>query len=734
MKFRAAALAMKHIRLLLSGLTAAYGALATVGRRTCKSTVQRFGRASTFRAGLRHALILLGVSAATFSAGLALWCLWLCSTLPPAELEIGVAIYDRNEHLVCRAYDDERLVEPVPLKSVSKWVAKAVIASEDKTFLDHHGVSAPGMMRALVANVSERKVVQGGSTITQQLAKNLYFSGEGRRFSRKIKDAAMAISLERKYSKDQILEAYLNTTYFGTGAYGIERAARTYFGKTSGNLTLSESAYLAGLINAPSKLSKKANFDDAIGRRNRLLKEMKESGVITEKEAANALKHKPTFQGGMYVPPSSFYVNEVLKTLREPFGRDEMYSKGLHVFTFMDSAAQKLATAKLAYGIKHAPPGVREGALVSVSVADGGVLSIVGGVDGRRSQWNRALSPHMAGSAFKPFVYLAGLNTGKLGPDSLLLDAPFNPSDPSGGNYNPQNYDGHYLGWISTRKAIALSRNTCAVRVAQAVSPHEVIRTARKAGIKSRMDATPSIALGSCSVSPLEIATAYATLARGGEAIEPRLIKRVEDRDKKVLRTYDAESVRVFDPEPVAALVDALQDVVETGTGTRARLANRPAAGKTGTSDGPTDIWFVGFTTDVVTAVWGGNDEFKPIAGSHVTGGTVMAKIWQNYMASYYRAHPTPVTAFARPLNPLVQDDSAPSFYEVAPPIIGELMDLMGRSIVREYGHGDYHDEEDDAAVEGEHGDEGVRVDERQSKVAQKPKLFRRIVNFVKSL
>lgn len=724
---------MKHLKLLLGWLLAAYGAVATISRRLFRFAFKRYRRASTFRTGFRYSLILLGTGGGIACVGMVLRVVWLCTTLPAAELETGVSIYDRNDQLVCRALDDERVVEAVPLKSVSKWVAKAVLASEDKTFFEHHGVSGPGIMRALVANFSEGKVVQGGSTITQQLAKNLYFANEGRRFSRKIKDAAMAINLERKYSKEQILEAYLNTTYFGTGAYGIERAARTYFGKSSSALTLSESAYLAGLINAPSKLSAKANFDDAISRQTRLLKEMKHSGAISAKEAAAAFKQKLTFHRGLYVPPSSFYVNEVLKELRGPFNGRAMYGQGLHVYTFMDSTAQKLATAKLAYGIRHAPPGVREGALVSVSVADGGVLSIVGGVDSRRSQWNRALSVHMAGSAFKPFVYLAGLNTGKLGPDSLLFDAPFSSYEPGGSGYNPQNYDGRYLGWISTRKAIALSRNTCAVRVAQAVSPQEVVRTARRAGIKSRLDATPSIALGSCSVSPLEIATAYATLARGGEAIEPRLIKRVEDRDRKVIKMYDAPSNRVFDAEPVAQLVDALQDVVESGTGTRARLTNRPAAGKTGTSDGPTDIWFVGFTTDVVTAVWGGNDEFKPIAGSHVTGGTIMARIWQDYMASYYMTHPTAVTAFAPPNNPLVQDDTAPSFYEIAPPIVSEVMDLMGRTIVKEYRHlHDTRDDHDEAENDNKEG--RFREDERHSKVAQKPKLFRRILNFVKSL
>lgn len=632
---------------------------------------------------VRRGFIVCAIGALAGALFTIAWFAIVCLTLPSVDLDRGLSIFDGRDRLVCVAYDEDCIAEPVKLQNVSKWVPKALIESEDRLFYKHAGVSAQGILRAMVANMNEGKFVQGGSTITQQLAKNVFFARDGRTFTRKIKDAAMALSLERRYKKNEILEAYLNTTYFGTGAYGIQRAAQTYFGKTANNLTLAESAYLVSLVNAPSRLSDKSNLDDATKRQKRLINDLLHDKQITQEEARSALGEKIKLRNRGFVPAYTYYVKQVIEELRQKHDHSQLFESGLRAFTCMDADAQRIGALKLSQGIRHSPPGVREGALVSVSVTDGGVLAIVGGVDGARSQWNRALSSHMAGSAFKPFVYLAGLNTGKINADSMLLDAPITPYDEGFKNYNPKNYDGQYLGWISTRKAIALSRNTCAVRVASATGVNEIIETAKKAGIKSKMEPNLSIALGACSVSPLELAGAYATLARGGEAIEPHLIRKVETRDKRVVEQVEARKTRVFEPEPVAELVDALQDVVEVGTGTRARLLNRPAAGKTGTSDGPTDIWFVGFTSDIATAVWGGNDEFKPIAGAHVSGGSVMARIWHDYMTSYYKSHPTTALAFAAPEHPLIQDDDIPS-YEVAPPIAAPIIDYIDRNIAAE--------------------------------------------------
>ncbi len=710
---------MKKILQVVGLLQGPGTALFAVGRRLVRLLLKRQPRRLSVRFAAQSAgWLLLGIIVVGLLSAF-VWFGLVCLTLPPVELARGLSVFDRNDHLICTVYDDDRIVEPLELKRISKWVPKALVESEDHGYYEHRGVSAQGIVRAMVANVNEGRVVQGGSTITQQLSKNMFFAREGRSFSRKMKDVAMALALERKYTKNQILEAYLNSTYFGTGAYGIERAAKTYFGKSANALTLAESTFLVGLVNAPSKLSVHANIDDATARQRRLINDMLHDKQVSEKDARAALAQKLTFRNRAYVPAYTYYVNQVLEELREKHDKQMMYDRGLRVFTYMDPEAQRLGTIKLSQGIKHSPPGVREGALVSVSVADGGVLAIVGGVDGIRSQWNRALSPHMAGSAFKPFVYLAGLNSGKIGPDTVLLDAPLTPYDEGFKNYNPQNYDGRYLGWITTRKAIALSRNTCAVRVATSVSPEQVVLTARKAGIKSKMEPNPSIALGACGVSPLELANAYATLARGGETIEPQLIRRVETAEHRVIDKCDSKRERVFDPEPVAQLVDALQDVVEIGTGTKAKLLNRPAAGKTGTSDGPTDIWFVGFTADMVTAVWGGNDEFKPIAGAHVTGGTVMARIWHDYMSSYYQAHPTVPGTFVAPSQPLIEDEGAPRYYEVAPPVaIDHMVDYVERKF-------------DDSVEEGQMPPSAPVI---QPTERHRPKLLRRIFNFFKSL
>jgi penicillin-binding protein 1A len=379
---------------------------------------------------------------------------------------------------------------------------------------------------------------------------------------------------------------------------------------------------------------------------------MHELKMITDKELAAAKKQKLSFS--TYVNPARRYrqyTQEVLRLVKEELKTDEIYQDGIRVYTHMDPTAQTLAERYITSGIKSAPKGINQGALVSINVADGGILAMVGGV-GPHCEWNRATSPHTAGSAFKPFVYLAALSKGALAPGDLIDDHPLAIRQVGGPTYSPKNYDGDFMGTITIRKAIALSRNTCAVRVAQAVGPGAVADCARQAGITSKLDENLS---GSSAVSPLEMANAYATLARAGEFVEPLVLRKITDSDGKPLKEYSQKRDFVFEREPVAQLVDALQDVVEKGTGTRARLFDRPVAGKTGTSDAGKDIWFVGFTPDMVTAVWGGNDDNKPVAG-RVTGGGIMAGIWQNYMSAYYRQNHVPVGTFPQPEHPLLEE------------------------------------------------------------------------------
>lgn len=577
-------------------------------------------------------------------------------------LHNGIEVYDRRGNLV-GLMEPDRIIVPVPLSKMSVHLRQAIVASEDHNFYHHHGIDWWGTLRAVFADLQAHKFVQGGSTLTQQLVKNLFDSGSERSLPAKLREARIAERIEEKYGKDKILETYLNVVYFGSGTYGAEQAAERYFGKPASQLSIAESAYLAGLVNAPTKLS--ADKTDAIERQKKIIDSMVKLQMITDAQAQAAKKQKLVLKNAQTNSDRcSYYLAYVRDLLKQKYDDELLYNKGLRVYTYLDVTAQALASQALTNGIRHAPKGVSQGALVSVSVADGGVMAMSGGSGTfQQSPWNRATSAHTAGSAFKPFVYLAGLITGVIKPDSMVEDAPLAVPTGTGAVYSPHNFDNKFMGLITIRKALALSRNTCAVRVGEAVTPQKVIETAQLAGISSRMDATPAVALGASAVSPLQMACAYSTLARGGVRMEPKFIREVDSIDGKPLEQAAPDAgKRVFDAEPVAELVDALQDVVQKGTGTHAKLFGRPVAGKTGTADGARDIWFIGFTPDTVTAVWGGNDQDQPIAGKQVTGGTIMAGIWQNYMKSYYDRVPTPAGNFAPPQTPLIVEPEALHF------------------------------------------------------------------------
>jgi 1A family penicillin-binding protein len=571
------------------------------------------------------------------------------SSLERYEPIEAIQIFDKNDHLAGTVEGDEdRRV--VPLNQVSRQMQQAILAAEDHHFYEHRGINPASIFRAIVTNMLAGRIVEGGSTITQQLVKNLYFESSGRTFSRKIKEAWLAWQLEEHYSKDKILEMYLNQVYFGNGAYGIERAAQRYFGVNASNLDLAQSAFLAAMVKAPSELGTISNRTQAIMRQHEILEHMVDYGYITPRQEHQALTEKLEFAqrvGALTRYP--FFISYVLQLLRERFNETELRRQGLRVYTTLDPAAQEAAQNILSDSIAHAPKGVSQGALVSVSVADGSVLALVGGVgDFWKNQFNRATNPHTAGSSFKPFVYLTGLLQGVITPNSIVDDSPI--SLPQGFGlpmWTPKNFDHKYMGPIPVRKALALSRNVCSVRIAQKVGVDHIIETARLAGITSRLDPNLSLALGSSAVTPLDMASAFSTFARGGTAIKPRVLRRIEDNRGQVIDVFEPSSEKVFSATPIADLLSMMQDVVRYGTGTAARLSDRPVAGKTGTADESKDIWFIGFTPDLCTALWGGNDENKPIPGVYVTGGGVMAKIWQKYNIAYYAKHPTPPGSFA---------------------------------------------------------------------------------------
>lgn len=553
-----------------------------------------------------------------------------------------IQIFDRNDRLVY-SFKGEENRHRVTLNQISPHLKAAVLAAEDHNFYQHQGINPTSVVRAFVANLQARRVVEGGSTITQQLVKNLFFDQPRRTLERKIAEALIACDLEKNYSKDQILEMYLNEAYFGNGAYGADQAARYYFGKTAGKLSLAESAFLAGLIKSPSRLGDPANRPLAIEQQLETIERMLKYGFTTRLGADFARQQELIFwersekANAQPIPKYPYFINYVIDLVQQRFNTGELRRHGLQVYTSLDPGAQEIAEASLRKGIAAAPAGVTQGALATVCVKDGSVIALVGGVsDFQTSQFNRATHPHTAGSSFKPFVYLTALEQGILTPESFVEDTQLTVKEPGHADWAPKNYDGQFLGQITVRDALIYSRNVCAVRVAQMAGITNIIATAQRAGITDPLDANPSLALGSSAVSPLEMAGAYATFARSGLLIRPWVLRRVENKRGQVIRVYDQPVSRAFGPQPTAELVDMLREVVTKGTGEGARIRNLFVAGKTGTSDRARDLWFIGFTPDLVTAVWGGNDDNKPITGSHVTGGTVMASIWRDYTTALY--------------------------------------------------------------------------------------------------
>lgn len=562
----------------------------------------------------------------------------------------SVLVYDRFDKLAAVVpLGQDRIA--VPLSQISKHMQHAMLASEDHLFYKHDGVNLVSIGRAALVNLSAGHVVEGGSTITQQLAKNLFFQNQARTFDRKIKELVLALSLERRYSKDQILEMYLNQVYFGRQAYGIESAARRFFGKPDSQLTMAESAYLAGLVRAPSAMATRKNLEDAVNRQQIVLDKMAEYGFAKKTETDQAKNDKLAFR--RFIDPYErypHYVSYVVQQLQQEYRKDVL-DDGIKVYTNLDPQAQLAAEKALNDGVKTAPAGVSQAALVSINVKDGGVIAMVGGVGNYyKHQWNRAVSPHTAGSSFKPFVYLAAFMQGVM-PETIIKDDPLTvdmgQSEPP---YSPKNFDDKYLGKITVREALAKSRNLCSIRLMQLVGPDNVVSVARKAGIKNaKLDPYLSLALGASAVSPMEMATAYSTFARQGVYMQPTVIRRVEDGKGQVLSEAKPESRRVFDRVVVGRLVDVMMTAVESGTGMFARMKGRQVAGKTGTADDSKDIWFVGYTPDMCTAVWGGNDENDKIKGRNVTGGVVMARMWKDYASRYYATHTIAPIAFNLP-------------------------------------------------------------------------------------
>jgi 1A family penicillin-binding protein len=543
-------------------------------------------------------------------------------------------IFDINNKLVANIHGDEDRVV-VPLDKISPNLQRAVIAIEDNRFYEHKGIDLTGISRAVFKNLSGGSSIQGGSSITQQLIKNSFLSSE-RSIKRKLLEALLAIYAERIFDKKQILEMYLNQIYWGNLSYGAEKAARRYFKIPASELDLAQSAFLAGIIKAPEGYSPYQNIKLAKLRQKAVLEKMEYYGYITPHQKMLAEKQQLKFATRQQLHCKyPYYVDYVSYVLRKTYGDDIIRRGGLKVYTTLDPTAQELAEKTVAEGVKSTPKGsgVRQGAIVSIDVNSGYVIALVGGIDYDKSNYNRAVySKRAAGSSFKPIVYLTGLRLGKITPESSILDAPI--SFNTGWNiWCPHNWDGKYMGKMTIRKALALSRNTATVRIALKVGIDSIIETARKLGIKSKINRDYSIALGSLGLSPLEMATVYSTLARQGVYIEPTCIRKIIDGQGNTIEVHSSNPIQVVNPNYVRQLDSILIDVVDKGTGVLAKLNDRPVAGKTGTTDEVKDIWFTGFTPDTVTAVWLGNDENQGLKGVFSSN---CAQLWGIYMKEYY--------------------------------------------------------------------------------------------------
>ncbi|WP_026099542.1 transglycosylase domain-containing protein [Prochlorothrix hollandica] len=565
-------------------------------------------------------------------------------------------IYDMGGQVLSSMHDEANR-KVVTLDNISPEMKRAVMAIEDSHFYQHLGINPSSVVRALVANLSQGGVVEGGSTLTMQLVKNLFLTPE-RFLSRKAAEAVLAVRMEQVLEKNEILELYLNQVYWGHNTYGVETAAQSYFGKSAKDLNLAEAAMMAGFIQAPEEYSpfdgnyelSEEGLEIARWRQGVVLDRMVEVGWITPGEAKTARDTELKFGEVTSFSRSKMpYVTEaVLQELTTNFRQDEVLKGGMRIQTTIDPKMQQLAEQTISTWyprIRQQGVQADQMSLVSIDPRTHFVKAMVGGVDYKTNQFNRATSAlRQPGSAFKPFVYYAALATGKYSPSSSIADSPV--SYPDGDElYSPQNYDRSFMGSISLQTALQLSRNVPAIRLGQDVGLNKVIEVCHLIGITSEMDPVISLPLGAVGVTPLEMAGAYATFASNGWYSETTLIAQVTDSRGGILLDNTPQPRLVLNPKATAQLTTMLQATVTGGTGRAAQL-DRPTAGKTGTTSSERDVWFVGYVPQLATAVWIGNDDYSPL-GSWATGGGTVAPIWKDYMLRALKD--VPVEQFAQP-------------------------------------------------------------------------------------
>ncbi len=548
-------------------------------------------------------------------------------------------IYSSDRVLIAELFAEKR--DPVPLKVMPEYLKKAIVATEDRSFYSHSGVDLKGIARAIIKDIWAGKFVEGASTITQQLAKTLFLNPK-KNLVRKLKEAFLAFHLERRYTKDEILELYLNQVYFGSGAYGVESAARIFFDKSVKDLTLAECALVSAMPKAPSRYSPLVNRGVSIKRRNIVLKQMLFTGIINETEYNKALnetlnlskKNKASLKAPYFVE----YVKNFLENI---IGSSRLYKEGLTIYTTLSYELQKKAEDAIANGLSDLELRMKQqgiinpdpqSALVSLDIQSGGILAMIGGKDFYKSPYNRAtIAKRQPGSAFKPVVYAHAIEK-DFTQNMKILDAPVVfRGGKDGEDWRPENFSKDYQGEITLRKALALSKNIPAVRLIEMLGPSSVVQFGYKLGIESTLSPNLSLALGTSEVTLLELTSAYTVFPNRGKSIKPYGVMEVVDHNGRIVWRAKPKKRLVMSRTGAAIMTDMLMGVVKEGTGKKASIIKRPVAGKTGTTDKCKDALFVGFSPSIATGVWVGQDKFVSL-GKWETGARAALPIWMEFM------------------------------------------------------------------------------------------------------
>ncbi len=556
---------------------------------------------------------------------------------PPMVTEV----YSSDGRLMAIWYKEKRW--PVPVSEIPDTLKNAFLAAEDARFYQHKGIDFIGVIRAIIKNVEAGTIVQGASTITQQVTRSLLLTRE-RTWLRKVKEAILAWQIDAALTKDQILNLYLNQIYLGSGAYGVEAAARTYFAKHVQDLSLAESALLAGLPQAPSRYDPYKNMDLAKKRQAYVLKRMYYEGWISREEQKRALQEKIVLKSMKIVPPvgTGYFIQDVRKELERRYGRKRLLTEGFKIFTTLDSSLQKAAVDAVNNGIeslcKRHPKdkALREnvqGALLSMDAQTGAILAMVGGQDYSMSQFNLTNQGRMQpGSSFKPIVYSTAMKKGLIQPNTIIVDEPISfPGSSRQKSWNPENYDRSYLGPITIRTALTYSRNIVAIKVAKMVGIKAIQQQARAMGISVPLANDLSIALGSSALPVIQLVDAYSVFVNQGKGVRAQYIEQIVDRHGQILEMLEPDFFEALDPVTAFQMAYLLMGVVQDGTGRYAKRLGIPVGGKTGTTDNCRDAWFVGFSPEVVTGTWIGRKDKKSL-GRRETGSKVACPIWTNYM------------------------------------------------------------------------------------------------------